>query len=218
MKFNEKQKAIILREQGYSLSEISALLGVAKSSASLWVRKVPLSVMAKKRLLSVIKKAQYVSGEKKKSATKVFNDSILQDTQRWIGGVKVSTDAEKLICAMIYWCEGAKDYRNGVAFTNSDPNLTRLFLDLLEKEFKINRNKIVVRLHLHEYHNPSVQTSFWMKALNVSRSQFRKHYLKPHTGKRTRDNYPGCISLRYYDSILARKLMAIAKVYTEMGV
>lgn len=218
MKFEEKQKAVVLRTKGYSLNEISNLLGVAKSSVSVWVRNISLSTTAKQRLLSVIRSGQYIAAEKKKSATLNLNNSITQEAKTWIDNIHISKDAEKIICAMIYWCEGAKDYRNGIAFTNSDPQLTRLFIDLLEKDFQISRKRAVAVLHLHQYHDHKLQTIYWAKALNISKTQFRKFYLKPNTGQRTRDNYPGCISLRYYDNILSRKLMAIAKNYTQMGV
>lgn len=218
MKFEQRQRALILRRDGYSLNEISKLLKVSKSSVSVWVRNVPLSLNAKKRLLTIIKNAQYVSAEKKKLATLNFNNSIIKNAGELIDSFNISKDAEKLLCAMIFWCEGNKDYQGGVAFTNSDPALVRLFIDLFVKSFNIQRERLVARLHLHEYHDPNKQINFWAKTLKLSKSQFRKTYLKPHTGLRTRENYPGCISIRYYDSILARKLMALAQAYTQKGV
>lgn len=116
---------------------------------------------------------------------------------------------------MIYWCEGVKD-DGYVAFTNSDPQLTRLFIDLLCKTFEADRSKFSAIIHLHEYHNPEKQKKFWANALNFFPTQFKKHYLKPNTAKRYRENYPGCISVRYYDTILARKLLFFAEAY--MGV
>ena len=43
----------------------------------------------------------------------------------------------KILCALIYWCEGAK-VKTGIAFTNSDPNLVRTFLHLLKTGFDID--------------------------------------------------------------------------------
>jgi len=54
MKLEEKQKAIALRKEGYSIKEIARILPVSKSSASIWVKEVILNSQAKKRLLTRI--------------------------------------------------------------------------------------------------------------------------------------------------------------------
>lgn len=217
MKLREKEKSIELRHQGHSLKEISEVLNVAKSSVSLWVRSVKLSSTAKKRLLSRIQKGQYIAAENKKRRSKELNNSLDQQAKSELKNLTISKEAEKLIFAMIYLCEGAKSYRQGVNFSNSDPYLARLFIDLLTKIFNIDRSKIVTRLHLHEYHNSRKQQKFWADILNLSPGQFRKFYLKKNTKKRIREGYPGCITIRYYDSILARKILFLAKAYTNKG-
>ncbi len=218
MKLEEKEKAIKLREIGYSLKEISGNLNVAKSSVSLWVRDIVLSSTAQKRLLSKIKLGQYNAAEKKKKATRVLNEQLLRENAEYLQLISLPDEAEKLLCAMIYWCEGAKNYKDGVAFTNSDPKLVRLFIDLFVKHFQADRSKIVARLHLHEYHHISLQHKFWSRMLNIPLQQFRKPYMKPHTKKRIRDGYSGCIALRYHNSIMARKLLYLAQAYLNKGV
>jgi len=128
--------------------------------------------------------------------------------------IQLSEAAKRLMCAMLYWCEGAKDYHGGVHFTNSDPYLVRLFMQLLIEGYGVERNKFVALLHVHEYHDVKTQQAWWANILGLKKTQFNKPYLKSHTGKRNRKNYPGCISLRYYDSILSRKLMYLAQAYT----
>lgn len=212
-----KDKALNYRKRGYSLREIVKILGIAQSTASLWAREVRLSNKAKKRLLSKIRKGQYIAAENKKARTVAFNLELLNKAKEQISKSELNKNIGQLICAMIYWCEGNKDSSSGIGFTNSDPNLTRNFLDLLEGFFSINRKKIVARLHLHEYHNSEKQMKFWAKKISISQKQFRKPYTKPNTGKRIRNNYPGCISVRYYDSILARKLLYLAQAFMVKG-
>lgn len=213
MKVKEKLKAISLRKKGYSIKEISRSLSVAKSSVSLWVRNVKLNETAKQRLLSRIKLGQYNSGEKKKALKDLVNIRLKEAILSEYRNVKLSKATQKLLCAFIYWCEGAKD-DGGIAFTNSDPYLTNFFLKLLIEAYGAEKKKFVARLHMHKYHNIKKQEKFWQDILGLKPSQFRKAYLKPNTSKRYRENYPGCISLRYYDSILARKLMFLAQAFT----
>jgi hypothetical protein len=116
---------------------------------------------------------------------------------------------------MIYWCEGGKNAKYGVAFTNSDPKLVRTFLTLLRENFNLDERKFHPGIHLHSYHSPGTQLDFWSKVTDIDKQQFIKPYLKPNTGKRIRKNYQGCISLRYASNDLARQLMAIAKAYLD---
>ncbi|OGN21783.1 MAG: hypothetical protein A3B00_02920, partial [Candidatus Yanofskybacteria bacterium RIFCSPLOWO2_01_FULL_41_33] len=212
MKLEAKQKSLALRKDGCSLKEISQLLGVSKSSVSGWVRDVVLSNKAKSKLLLKITRGQFLGAQKRKEYGDNKNRLLKEQAKADLASV-VSDLNGKIICAMIYWCEGTKEYKSGIAFTNSDPELTRLFLDLLVKYFPVNKQRIVARLHLHEYHNPKKQHLFWSKALSLPINQFQKFYLKPHTGIVIRKNYPGCISLRYYDNIVARKILYFGQAF-----
>lgn len=212
MKFEAKQKSLDLRKDGYSLKEISRLLNVSKSSVSIWVRDVFLSDRAKSRLLLKMTKGQFIGAQKRREYGDNKNKLLKDEAKAEFSLITPGLNG-KIICTMIYWCEGSKSYKSGIAFTNSDPDLTRLFIDLLVKHFSVNKNKIVARLHLHEYHNPKKQHLFWSKALGIPLDKFQKFYLKPHTGKVIRDNYPGCVSIRYYDSIVARKILYLGQAF-----
>lgn len=218
MKLAEKEKAIKLRKEGHSLKEISGVLGVAKSSVSVWVKDVILSKIAKKILLSKIKVGQMVSADNKRAKTLGINKFLETSAIKEIEDINFPYQFKKILCVMLFWCEGNKNYRDGIAFTNSDPKLSKLFIDLFSEVFNINKSKISIRLHLHEYHNSRKQTHLWAKILGISAKQFKTPYKKPHTGKRTRENYPGCASIRYYDSILARKMLYLAQAFVNKGV
>ena len=207
-----KERALNYRKKGYSLREIIKILGIAQSTASLWSREVRLSNKAKKRLLSKIKKGQYIAAENKKARTASLNFELLNRAKEQISKIKFNKDIGQLICAVIYWCEGCKD-DGQVQLTNSDPHLSKLFIDFLETYFNTSRDKFKITLHIHEYHNYQNQLDFWSRNLDIPKSQFYKPYIKPHTGRRIRENYPGCVSIRCYDTMLARRLLAIAKAY-----
>ena len=139
----------------------------------------------------------------------------MQEAMKEISGVRIEGSFAKLLCAAIYWCEGVKNPQSGVNFMNSDPDLMRTFLELFRSSFPVKEEKFRPQLHVHAYHDIETEIDFWAKTTNISSSQFARPYIKPHTGKRFRDNYRGCLSLRYYDAALARQLLAYGKAFLK---
>lgn len=88
------------------------------------------------------------------------------------------------------------------------------FLSLLRQSFSLDEKKFHVSIHLHEYHDPELIKEFWINTTQIPVAQFIKPYLKPHTAIRKKDNYKGCITIRYYDVKIARELTA---VYNALG-
>ena len=90
--------------------------------------------------------------------------------------INLSSESILLFCALIYQCEGSKDIRDSITFTNSDPNLIKTFLFLLRKSFDLDEKKLKILMHLHKYHNEKIQKSFWSKITRVPEEQFNKTY------------------------------------------
>jgi len=72
----------------------------------------------------------------------------------------------------------------------------------LRECFVLDEKKFHPCIHLHSYHSPEKQLDFWSKVTDINKQQFIKPYLKQ-----------GCISLRYFNNDLARRLMAVAKAF-----
>ncbi len=217
-KLDLRMKAIALREQGYSLNEISESLHISKSSASLWTRNIILKDPIKDILFE-----KRIKGRQKASAAyKAKTDLKLVAAGVYardiVTRVTLSADTERLICSLLYWCEGVKIRRsNSFGFTNSDPNLVKVFLQLLRRNFSIDERKLRITLHIHEYHNPEKQLQFWSNVTNIPISQCHKPYLKPNSGSRIREGYEGCITIRYFDTEFARNFEAIAVEFLKKG-
>ncbi len=215
MNVQGRHKAKILRKKGYSLKEIARELNVAKSSASLWVRDVELSAQAQNRLLQNISKGQFNSAKSNRAKTRAKELSYFEGAQREIKSLSSENKRiyDKLLCAAMYWCEGAKSASSGVMFVNSDPFLVKKFLELLRASFPLDERKFRVCMHLHSYHSESKQLDFWSEVTHINKAQFIKSYRKPNTGKRIHENYPGCVAIRYHSNDLARQLNETAKAY-----
>lgn len=215
----EKEKAISLRKKGFSFSEISETLRVSKSSVSVWVKDIPLSKHAKQKIeKNRIDARNRAAITHRRQVDNKFSDAHLYGKEV-IAKAAINADTARLLCAIMYWCEGTKIRRGEIlSFTNSDPLVIASFLRLLREGFSIDEQKLRVSVHLHEYHDTGVQLRFWSKVTTISLTQFHRPYQKPHTGIRTREGYQGCASIRYLNVDFGRRLEAIATVFlNKMG-
>lgn len=208
------RRAISMRQQGSSLREISLSLGISKSTASLWVRDVRLSKEALARLARIREDGRRKAGRTHTRLRRERLHKAYVYAKNLLSSISISPDTARLICALLYWCEGAKlRPQRTFSFTNSDPQLVETFLRLLREGFAVEESRLRLNLHIHEYHDPAQELLFWSNLTKIPLSRCHKPYVKPHTGKRTRENYRGCVSIRYLDIALGREVEAIAKVF-----
>lgn len=214
---NIKQAAIHLRQRGLSIIQIARKLHIAKSTTSLWVKDVPLP----KAIAAQIKHRELVGREKGLAvmkAKRVLTQRqyekealiLLQDLRPF-----KKRDLLRLLCAVVFWCEGSKRRTSTANFTNSDPSLVKFFLFAMRSAFKLDESKFRPLIHLHEYHFVKKQTLFWSKITGIPWQQFTKPYCKPNTRKRIRDGYEGCISIRYHDAKIAKRLSALYHILAK---
>ncbi len=211
-------QAMLLRKEGYLYAEIARKLGVARSTAHLWASDVELSEESDLKIKQSLKASKAENIRKNAVQKKILLDkrnSILQsEALEIVNSLDYTTNYKRLLCAIMFWCEGAKDTKGGIFFINSDPIMMSKFLSLLRGGFQLDERKFRGLIHLHDYHDEATQLEYWSKITQIPHTQFHKSYRKPHTGKNTREGYPGCLSLRYLDSALAKLLKMI---YIEFG-
>jgi len=208
-------KAIELRKKGFSLTEIKQRLHISKSTASLWLRDVKLSSAAIERLAKRGILGMVRSKKVREERRQAFEKLLREKTSELLKNTLLTKNHFKILCALLFWCEGGKELKSGIRFINSDSHLIKAFLTLLRKSFKLNEKKFRVGLHLHQYHDEEKQKNYWSKITKIPKSQFIKVYWKPNTKKRIRKDYPGCATVYYYNSPLAKELTTIYKVFVE---
>ncbi|NQV13083.1 MAG: hypothetical protein HQ530_02150 [Parcubacteria group bacterium] len=208
---NEYSEALRLRQKGFSLSEIQRKVGISKSTASLWLRDVELSSKAIKRLAERGNLGRVNSGKTRARRRQEFERMCGKKIERLLDRTQVNDDHLKMFCSLLYWCEGGKDIQEGLVFSNSDPALQKTYLYCLRASFPVKEEKFRVLLQLHEYHSIDRQIKFWSKVMKIPQDQFSQPYIKPHTGKRKRENYPGCVNVKYHDSTLAKEMSILSK-------
>ena len=207
-----KEKAIDLRTQGLSYSEILKQVSVAKSTLSLWLREVGLSKKQVQRLT-----------EKKKAAMKrgwerVRNNRI-EKTER------IMDEAESevktlignplwLVGTMLYWAEGKKErtWRTGemVSFSNMDWNMHRIFLKWVRSYVSPDKSVLIFELYIHEGSEVERAKMYWSSKLNISASDIRVYFKRNKVSihrKNIDREYYGLLCTRIRQSIdLNRKI------------
>lgn len=208
MKKDTKKKALGLRSGGFSIKEISVLLGVAQSTVSVWVRHVKLGRAAVRRLQKRSKYGKIRGVEVNKTKHNEVMKKIENKACDVFNRFRWNKNLGKILSSFLYWCEGSKQ-ENRLCFTNSDAILIKTFLFLLRQSFVLDESKFRVCLHLHPYHNMQKQTSFWSKVTHIPKTQFIRAYRKSNGGVNIKKNYPGCASIRYHDYKVVKELQFI---------
>jgi len=208
------RKSIKLRKSGLSYGEISTIMKISKSTASLWLRHINLNKQAKQRLINRSKIGLHKSIQTKKIKKLKILKQIDQKSSALLSRIIIEKDLKKLLCSMLFWAEGAKNMKC-VTFINSDPKMISTFLRLLRSAFHINENKFRALVHLDGYHNKTHIKKYWSSITQIPLSQFNRNYKKPHTKKRKREDYKGCVAVRCYDYKIALELNSIYNMFAK---
>ena len=215
MKSNSREKAINLRRQGLSYSEILKQIPVAKSTLSLWLRSVNLSKRQEQRL------TEKKLASMRRGAIAKRNQRITLTREIQCEAIKQIGDISKrelfLIGVALYWAEGSKEKEgrpgSGVQFSNSDPKMLKLFIEWLTEICGVEKEDISFGIYIHENSKNNLDTvkKYWSEKLNFPLSHFPYAYFKKNKIKTNRknigDSYFGLLKLKVRkSSTLNRKI------------
>lgn len=213
-----KEEVLALRNEGFSVGRIAVCVGLSKSTVSSWVRGTVISDEVRQELAR--RKIQGgAKGREVMSAIRALRIRDYESDARSMFFRMFSGDARDLwsfTAAMLFWCEGGKRQLGNLCFINSDPAMIAIFLRALRNGFDLDESKFRPLLHVHEYHDIAKQISYWSGITGIPKERFSKPYLKPNTGTRKREGYQGCLSIRYNDASLARRLSAMYHVFSDI--
>jgi len=180
-RFNDHQKALALRKQEMSYSQIKDILKVSKSTLSLWLRNYPLSK----------EKINELRGQNEKRIEK-FRGTMRQKRDKRLKGLYKEQkknifpfNKRELYLAglFLYLGEGSKSKETTLSVSNTDPSIIKFFMTWLIKSQNISKNKLKIHLHLYKDMNILKEIKFWSNLLNIPASQFNKPYIKRTTIK-----------------------------------
>ncbi|SDU49990.1 helix-turn-helix domain-containing protein [Jiangella alkaliphila] len=189
-------QARTLRADGRSVPEIAAELGMAKSTVWLITKDIPWT--AEPRSSGSRSEVAFAYWRKKKAATEAEREQITSGIMESFGEL---TDRELLIAgAVAYWAEGTKSKpwnpRERLTFTNSDPDMIRLYLRWLSL-LGVDQARLKYRVNIHESADVPAAETFWADVAGVAVERFDRATLKRHNPttvrKNTGETYRGCL-------------------------
>ncbi len=213
-----RSKAISLRRKGHSLLEISNILNTPRTTIQGWVNNIKLTKKQETRLFKKalecgkkgLEKALIVNKKKKEQ----WKNEIICKAKRFKSVFDKESDVAKLICGVLYICEGAKyPSSRQLIFANSDERMIKVFLDLLRKNFDIDEKKFRCRV-THRYDQKGdLLSKYWSNLTKIPLAQFYKTYKDKRTrGKVTKKKgYKGICALCYLSADLQYEIQSIGE-------
>lgn len=184
-----RKKAIELRSNGLSYSEILDEVDVAKSTLSLWLRSVGLSKPQKQRLTQK-KIASMRRGADAKREQRIVKSNAIKKLAR-AEASRLIHDPFWLTGTVLYWSEGAKEKEWRVSektcFTNMDVDSLRIFVLWAKKYLQLENDRFIYDIYIHEKADINKAKEFWADRLHISQAELRI-YLKKHNLNPKRKN------------------------------
>lgn len=197
----KQERARELRAQAWTLAEIAAELGCAKSSASLWTRDVEFTAKPRNRGNSVTKP----------HPMHLAKLAEIEECRRWAAEAIGTMSERDLFMAGIglYAGDGAKT-GGAVKFANSNPALVGLFCRWFRRFFAPDETRMRVRLYLHVGLDLEAAQAHWSGVTDVPIGQFTKaHRAVPDASIRHNKHPFGCAHVCYSCTATMRKVTGL---------
>jgi len=192
MKPEEKKKAIKLRKQGKTYSEILREVKVSKSTLSLWLRDVGLSKPQKQNISKKRMEAQKRGAKARRDERVRRTKEIHELARKEIG--HLSKREKWLIGIALYWAEGSKQKKGQPSprldFTNSDGDMIKFFIVWLREYLNISSEDFKFGIYIHENNKYRIDEviRYWSKVTSFPKKKFDYVYYKKHNVKTNRKN------------------------------
>ncbi|OGE81333.1 MAG: hypothetical protein A2826_02125 [Candidatus Doudnabacteria bacterium RIFCSPHIGHO2_01_FULL_43_23] len=210
MKLELKQRAIQLRRDGKSYSEILSVIGpVSKGSLSNWLKPIKLTADQKNRILNNINNGREIGRQKGGWTNKKKREERIQAIQNRASMVFKKNMRHPLFLGglLLYLAEGSKKMER-FQFMNSDINLIKIMLEWIYIFENLKKNQIHARLYTHKIYYKKNYESFWSKNVCIPLKNFSKTIYKPSVHKvKKNPHYKGCLRIEVSGSELYWKIM-----------
>ncbi|HRH31247.1 MAG TPA: hypothetical protein PK950_01120 [Candidatus Paceibacterota bacterium] len=179
MKHELRKKAISLRQQGHSYSQINEVIPVSKSTLSLWLKNI--KYVPNKSSLEKIKKSREKITAHRKNAQSVSIENAKKLAKADIGNL-----SERDIFMLgigIYIGEGTKS--NGIIrIINADPKILKFAMNWLKTIAGLANSNFRLRLHLYPDNNVRASEDYWSAHTGLPKKFFHKTYIDIRTNKK----------------------------------
>lgn len=178
----EREQALALRLEGKTYGEIRYVLNVAKSTQSDWFKSLILSreaqnILAGKQGNGLI--ALGLFNERRTRAISSENEAIRNSYEKEVGSI--SKRELMLIGASLYWAEGYKNFNTArknypyIGFSNSDPQMMKVFICFLKDVLGIGNEKLRLEVHIYPQQSLSEACTYWHQVTGISEDRIRAY-------------------------------------------
>jgi len=207
----DREKALRLRKDGKSYSQIKNALKIPKSTLSGWLHNFPLT----KEQMHLLRDSNEGRIEKFRETMKrkrnVKLEKILNERKK----ILPLSQRELFLCGLfLYLGEGSKSERSKLSITNTDPDIIKFTLLWFTKILKIPRKKIRIDLQLYQDMDVKEKLNFWSKELNLLTEQFNKPFIKISSEQRINHKGgfgQGTCAISFYNVNIKDKVMMSLK-------
>lgn len=186
-RIRDREKALSLRKQGMSYSQIKKILKVSKSTLSLWLKNYPLSKQRIRELRDWNEQRieKYRETMRQKRETRL--DRFYKEQKKLL--FPFSKRELFLAGLFLYWGEGSKSHLTDVSISNNNPSIIRFFINWLTKGLLVPKKNLKIQLHLYNDMNINKELKFWSRISSIPLAQFYHPYIKKTSS--TRINHKG---------------------------
>jgi len=179
-RIKDRQKAIELRKQGKTYSEIKRKLGIPKSTLSNWLSRYPLTEKQLKLLEKTVRRNKEIGVERCRLTKQRKRDlrikSFYEEERKKF--IPLSRRELYLAGLFLYWGEGTKGLKFPISLNNTDPKVVKFYLYWLTRILKVPTKKIKVYIHLYSDMDIDKELRFWSRELKIPLKQFVRPYIK----------------------------------------
>ncbi len=115
-------------------------------------------------------------------------------------GKKVSNRDLLFLGLGLYWGEGYKNGNGEFGFTNSDPEMIKVYLKILRDVYNIKDEQLVLKININQLfkENQSDIEKYWQSVTKISKTQFTKTTLiqSKLNKKYNVDGYKGTVRIK----------------------
>lgn len=148
-----------LRSRGWSLPEIHTKTKIGYGSVFRYIQNIPILPQYKS-----IWQGKRGGSKKRKQKLEVVAYTKAEKI------ISVLNEKEKILfLAALYWGEGGKKDFN---FTNSDPEMIRIFVDGIKNILNISPDEIRVSIRIYEDLDREKSLDYWSKIVDIPKNKF----------------------------------------------
>jgi hypothetical protein len=208
----ERKKARELRIQGWRIVDIASELDTHKDVIIEWCRDIKLT----DEQIASLSEDDILWAAQHKGAQVNSKIGLHRRLQYQEVGREQTRNGSllHLIGCMLYWGEGAK-HRQQLRFTNTDPDMLKLFVSFLRLELNVPDEKIILRVMTHsENQDEWLQIQeYWLDFLEFPKDT--KVAMQQKIGTKSRKTrYPhGICAIDVYSTEVVQKIFGAIQEY-----